>query len=88
MEKTYHVGETIDLDIQARNFKSGLLTIVFPEPASEVLTVAFTKEHIFDFPSTAASCILGSISSNKTLWKNESGVTLKNMYFNNDKEDI
>jgi len=45
----------------------------------------FTSEYIFASPSTAASCILGSNLNGRLLWKNESGVTLKNLY--SDSED-
>ena len=45
----------------------------------------FTQEYTFGSPSTAASCILGSSLNGRTIWKNDSGVTLKNMY--SDSED-
>ena len=40
----------------------------------------FIAEYIFGSPSTAAACILGGDKNGRTLWKNDSGVTLKNMY--------
>lgn len=46
----------------------------------------FSVEYIFGSPSTAASCILGSNLNGKILWKNESGVTLKNMYSEIEEE--
>ena len=51
-----------------------------------VVNGIFAVDYIFGSPSTAASCILGGCLNGKTLWKNESGITLKNMYF--DREDI
>lgn len=45
----------------------------------------FVTDYIFGSPSTAASCILGGDKNGRTLWKNDSGITLKNMY--PDKDD-
>lgn len=45
----------------------------------------FETDYIFGSASTAASCILGGTLNGKTLWKNESGVTIKNLY--TDTED-
>lgn len=44
----------------------------------------FVSDCVFGSPSTAASCILGGDKNGRTLWKNDSGVTLKNMYPDRD----
>ena len=50
-----------------------------------VVNGIFVTDYTFGSSSTAASCILGGNLNGKTLWKNESGVTIKNLY--PDKED-
>ena len=50
-----------------------------------VVDGVFATDYIFGSPSTAASCIFGGNLNGKALWKNESGVTIKNMY--SDKDD-
>lgn len=44
----------------------------------------FISDYLFGSPSTAASCILGGDKNGRILWKNDSGVTLKNMYPDRD----
>lgn len=45
----------------------------------------FVTDYVFGSPSTAASCILGGDKNGRTLWKNGTGVILKNLY--PDKDD-
>lgn len=52
-----------------------------------VVDGVFTADYTFGSSSTAASCILGGNLNGKMLWRNESGVSIKNLYADSEYDE-
>ena len=52
-----------------------------------VVDGVFTEDYTFGSSSTAASCILGGNLNGKMLWRNESGVSIKNLYADSEYDE-
>ena len=50
--------------------------------------LAFTQDQVFSPPSTAAVVILGRTANGRVEWKDQTGVTLKELQSSGTKEDV